>query len=56
LGRADASRADVLAASGRALGYAIVGIGMLVMVAPFYFTFVFATHARAEIFAVPPPL
>lgn len=33
----------------------IVG-GALLMVAPLYFTFVFATHTRAEIFASPPPL
>lgn len=38
------------------MGYAIVGTGMLMMVAPFYFTFVFATHARTDIFSVPPPL
>ncbi|MBI5255246.1 MAG: carbohydrate ABC transporter permease [Burkholderiales bacterium] len=34
----------------------LVGAGVLVLVAPFYFTFVFATHARSEIFASPPPL
>ncbi len=33
----------------------IVG-GSLVLVAPLYFTFVFATHARSEIFNSPPPL
>lgn len=36
--------------------YALVAIGSLAMVAPFYFMFVFATHTRAEIFNVPPPL
>ncbi|MBP7915388.1 MAG: carbohydrate ABC transporter permease [Vitreoscilla sp.] len=36
--------------------YAVVGIGALVMLAPFYFMFVFATHSRTEIFSLPPPL
>ena len=35
--------------------YALVGVGMLIMLAPFYFMFVFATHPRTEIFSVPPP-
>jgi multiple sugar transport system permease protein len=37
-------------------GLALVALGALVLVAPLYFTFVFATHTRAEIFASPPPL
>jgi multiple sugar transport system permease protein len=36
--------------------YCIVGVGALVMLAPFYFMFVFATHSRTEIFQLPPPL
>ena len=36
--------------------YAIVGIGALIMLAPFYFMFVFATQSRTEIFNLPPPL
>jgi len=36
--------------------YAIVGVGALVMLAPFYFMFVFATQSRTEIFSLPPPL
>ena len=36
--------------------YVIVGIGALIMLAPFYFMFVFATQSRTEIFSVPPPL
>jgi multiple sugar transport system permease protein len=36
--------------------YAVVGVGALLMLAPFWFMFVFATHSRTEIFAVPPPL
>ena len=56
MARADPRHSRAIAASGRALGYAFVLAGMLTMMAPFYFTFVFATHARADIFAVPPPL
>jgi multiple sugar transport system permease protein len=36
--------------------YLIVAAGMLIMLAPFYFMFVFATHSRTEIFSLPPPL
>jgi multiple sugar transport system permease protein len=36
--------------------YAIVGVGALIMLSPFYFMFVFATHSRTQIFALPPPL
>ncbi|MBL8306811.1 MAG: carbohydrate ABC transporter permease [Rubrivivax sp.] len=36
--------------------YALVGLGALLMLAPFYFMFVFATHSRTEIFDLPPPL
>ena len=36
--------------------YALVGVGALVMLAPFYFMFVFATQSRTEIFSLPPPL
>ena len=35
--------------------YTVVGIGALIMLAPFYFMFVFATHSRTEIFSLPPP-
>ena len=38
------------------LAYAIVGVGALFMLAPFYFMFVFATQSRTDIFNVPPPL
>jgi multiple sugar transport system permease protein len=34
----------------------MVGVGALVMLAPFYFMFVFATHSRTEIFSLPPPM
>jgi multiple sugar transport system permease protein len=37
-------------------GYALVGAGALLMLAPFYLMFVFATHSRSEIFNLPPPL
>lgn len=36
--------------------YCIVGAGALVMLAPFYVMFVFATQSRANIFNLPPPL
>lgn len=45
-----ASRTPVFAA------YLIVALGAVVMLAPFYFMFVFATHSRADIFNLPPPL
>ena len=38
------------------VAYALVGAGALVMLAPFWFMVVFATHSRTEIFSVPPPL
>ena len=40
----------------RLVAYALVGAGVVILVAPFWFTFVFATHSRTEIFASPPPL
>ncbi|MDD2920211.1 carbohydrate ABC transporter permease [Rhodoferax sp.] len=36
--------------------YLLVGVGTLIMLAPFYFMFVFASHSRSEIFSMPPPL
>jgi multiple sugar transport system permease protein len=36
--------------------YGIVAIGAVIMLAPFYFMFVFATHSRTEIFSLPPPM
>jgi multiple sugar transport system permease protein len=36
--------------------YLVVGLGALIMLAPFYFMFVFATHSRTEIFSLPPPM
>lgn len=36
--------------------YAVVGVGALVMLAPFWFMFVFATQSRTEIFSLPPPM
>lgn len=40
----------------RYVAYAFVGVGALLMLAPFYFMFVFATHTRSDIFSLPPPL
>jgi len=42
--------------SARLAAYALVGAGALLLVAPFYFTFVFASHTRNAIFDTPPPL
>jgi multiple sugar transport system permease protein len=36
--------------------YAIVGVGALITLTPFYFMFVFATHSRSAIFSLPPPV
>ena len=36
--------------------YVVVGLGSLIMLAPFYFMFVFATQSRTEIFSLPPPM
>nr|WP_316643648.1 carbohydrate ABC transporter permease [uncultured Roseateles sp.] len=49
-------KTDRLARTGPLAAYCIVGIGMLIMLAPFYFMFVFATHSRTEIFSLPPPM
>jgi multiple sugar transport system permease protein len=36
--------------------YLLVGVGTFIMMAPFYFMFVYATHNRDAIFTLPPPL
>ena len=48
-----ASGAD---AAARRAAYTLVGLGALLMLAPFWFMFVFATHSRTEIMSLPPPL
>jgi len=40
----------------RLSAHLLVALGALIMLAPFYFMFVFATHSRTEIFSLPPPL
>ena len=40
----------------RWMAYLIVAVGALIMLAPFWFMFVFATHSRGEIFNLPPPV
>ena len=40
----------------RWLAYVIVALGGVIMLAPFWFMFVFATHTNTEILSVPPPL
>ena len=48
-----AKKADRLAPLA---AYVLVAVGGLIMLAPFYFMFVFASHSRTEIFSLPPPL
>jgi multiple sugar transport system permease protein len=38
------------------LAYSMVALGAMMMMAPFYFMFIFATHHNEQIFTVPPPL
>lgn len=40
----------------RLSAYAIVAIGALMMLGPFWFMFVFATHSNREILSLPPPI
>jgi multiple sugar transport system permease protein len=51
-----AARSHGMAGGAPWLAYALVGVGALIMLAPFYFMFVFASHSRTEIFSLPPPL
>ncbi|AKJ28481.1 carbohydrate ABC transporter permease [Caldimonas brevitalea] len=41
---------------GTAAAYGLVLAGALVMLMPFYFMFVFATHSTSDILSLPPPL
>ena len=53
------SSAGTTASGGRLApwaAYLLVGAGTLIMMAPFYFMFVYATHDRADIFTLPPPV
>jgi multiple sugar transport system permease protein len=43
------------AAAARWTGYAFVAAGAVLMLAPFWFMMVFATHSNTEILSVPPP-
>lgn len=42
--------------AGQITAYSFVSFGAIVMLAPFYFMFVFATHDNTAIMSVPPPL
>ena len=46
----------LLASTSRVTAWCLVAIGALIMLGPFYLMFVYATHPRAEIFQLPPPL
>ena len=48
-------RAETLTPS-RAVTLLLVATGVVLLAAPFWFTFVFATHAREQIFTSPPPM
>ena len=37
------------------VGWVFILVGALLMLGPFYFMFVFATHTKSDIFSVPPP-
>lgn len=50
------SAADVKRSRWPSPALLLIAAGVVVMIAPFWFTFVFATHSRTEIFASPPPL
>ncbi len=41
---------------GLIAAYALIIIGAIVMIAPFYFMFIFATHPQGEILSMPPPM
>jgi multiple sugar transport system permease protein len=49
------ARSHETLAPGRIVAALLVAAGVVLLAAPFWFTFVFATHARTEIFASPPP-
>lgn len=38
------------------MAYGVIAAGAVIMLAPFYFMFVFSTHTNASILSVPPPL
>ena len=48
--------AEASAGAGTLAAWLLVGGGALVMLAPFWFMFVFASHPRTEIMSLPPPL
>lgn len=49
------SKGLTMLSSRRLFGYGLVTVGALIMVAPFFYMFIFTTHTRSEIFSVPPP-
>ena len=53
---ADWIHATAAVRRARVLALLMLGLGVVILIAPFYFTFVFATHERAQIFNSPPPM
>ena len=48
-------RTELVRAAPRWFGYASIGFGALIMLLPFWYMLVFATHSNDEILSVPPP-
>jgi multiple sugar transport system permease protein len=42
-------------AAHAALGYVVVGLGAFIMLMPFFYMMVFATHSNSDILSMPPP-
>ncbi len=38
------------------IAYSIVAVGAVIMLAPFYFMFIFSSHSNSDILSVPPPI
>ncbi|WLQ13183.1 carbohydrate ABC transporter permease [Hahella aquimaris] len=41
---------------GQWIAFMVVAVGAMIMLGPFYFMFVFATHSNTDILSVPPPV
>ena len=54
--RSHSSGDGAMRSTSRLAAWALVAVGAVIMLGPFYLMFVYATHPRGEIFQVPPPL